>query len=284
MDPDTVIAQIEDIEIQGATNVARAGIELLQEMAAEGASEDDLDAVAARLRDARPTEPLLFNSIRRARESGDYGAVLDHIDGAQDAIQDAARDLVSDGDVVYTHCHSSTVTGVLREAARDREFTVRVTETRPLYQGRITAEELAGADIPVELYVDSGGRLALKDADVMLIGADAITAAGKVVNKIGSELFAEVAAERNVPVHVLTDSWKYDPRSEFGFDESLERRAADEVWPDAPDGVEVVNYAFERVAPGLVDAIVTELGVHEPGAFRDAFASAYPDIHGSGAP
>ncbi|MDY6761965.1 MAG: translation initiation factor eIF-2B [Candidatus Nanohaloarchaea archaeon] len=277
MDPDEVIEKIETVDIQGATSVARAGIELLQSMEEEGRSEEEIAAVEARLRDARPTEPLLFNALDAADAMG-YDAVLDHIEEAQATIADRAAGLVHDGDVIYTHCHSSTVTSALRTAAEDTGFSVHVTETRPLYQGRETARELADAGIPVELYVDAGARLALEEADRMMIGADAVTVEGTVINKIGSELFAEAAADRGVPVTVLTDAWKVDPRSRFGYSERLEERAAAEVWEDPPDGVDVVNYAFERVAPGAVDSIVSELGRHEPNAFMDAAHEAYPEV------
>ncbi len=277
MDPDEVIRRIEEVDIQGATAVAEAGIRLLQRMDADGRSAEELDAVRERLRNARPTEPLLFNAIRASEELG-YEPVLDHIGETQDAIAERGAGLVEEDDVIYTHCHSSTVTAVLRAAAETTDFTVRVTETRPLYQGRTTAKELSKAGIPVSLYVDSGARLALKEADRMFIGADAITADGKVVNKIGSELFAEAADRQEIPVTVFADSWKFDPRSRFEYSPDLERRVADEVWPDPPEGVDVMNYAFEAVAPEMVDGIVSELGRHGPNEFMDVVEEEYPQV------
>ncbi|MFB6076705.1 MAG: hypothetical protein ABEK12_01075, partial [Candidatus Nanohaloarchaea archaeon] len=67
MDPDQVVRKIRHIEIQGATSIARAGIELLQEMDRDGADRAAIDAVADDLRAARPVEPLLDNAIRIAR-------------------------------------------------------------------------------------------------------------------------------------------------------------------------------------------------------------------------
>jgi len=279
MDADSIITKIANVEIQGATAVARTGVELLQELDQQDASNDELDAVAERLKAARPTEPFLFNAVDMARETGDYDRVLDHITASQDTIQDIGSGLLEDAATVFTHCHSSTVTGILRDAhERGTDMTVRCTETRPLYQGRKTASELSDAGIPVQLYVDSGARIALKGADVMVIGADAITATGTVVNKIGSELFAEVANRYDVPVYVCTDSWKFDARSRFGYHEPLERRVADEVWPDAPDGVDVVNYAFEHVHPDSIDGIVSELGVLPPDGFPQQVQQEYPAI------
>ena len=277
MDADETVRKIENVEIQGATNVARAGVHLLRRLAKEGADEERIDEVTRRLKNARPTEPFLFNCVRVARETGEYDRVLSQIE-KQDAIDENGASLVGEDDVVYTHCHSSSVTSVLRTVAEKRDFRARVTETRPLYQGRETARELAETDVPVRFYVDSGARIALREADVMMIGADAVLNNGKVINKIGSEMFSEIAGGYDVPVYVVTNSWKYDPMSSFGYETEIERRAAEEVWGQPPEGVDIVNYAFERIAPEKVDGIVSELGVHEPNEFIEAVSDEYPEL------
>ena len=274
---DETVRKIENIEIQGATNVAEAGVRLLKGLAKEGAEDESLDEVAKRLKNARPTEPFLFNCIRVARQTGEYDRVLGQID-RQDSIDENGAPLVGEEDVVYTHCHSSSVTSVLRTVAEEHDFRARVTETRPLYQGRETARELSETGVPVRFYVDSGARIALREADLMMIGADAVLNNGKVINKIGSEMFAEVAGGYGVPVYVVTNSWKYDPMSSFGYETEIEKRAAEEVWNDPPEGVDVVNYAFEKIAPQKVDGIVSELGVHEPEEFVEAVADEYPEL------
>jgi len=277
MDAEETVSKIENVEIQGATNVARAGVRLLRRLAEEGAEKERIDEVTERLKDARPTEPFLFNCVRVARQTGEYDLVLSQIE-KQEAIDKNGAPLVGEDDVVYTHCHSSSVTSVLRKVAGEKEFRARVTETRPLYQGRETARELAETGVPVRFYVDSGARIALREADIMMIGADAVLNNGKVINKIGSEMFAEVADGYDVPVYVVTNSWKYDPMSSFGYETEIERRAAEEVWKKPPEGVDVVNYAFERIAPEKIDGIVSELGVHRPNEFVEAVSDEYPEL------
>ncbi len=282
-DPETIITRIKHVDIQGATAVARAGIALLQRMHENDADQERLEEVADQLREARPTEPLLFNAINVAMATENFDPVLDHLDEAQDTIHETGADLIDNGDTVFTHCHSSTVTGTLRYAFEEetKEFTVRNTETRPLYQGRETAEELAEIGIPVTHYVDAGARIALKDADVMMIGADAITDSGHVLNKIGSELFTAVAQEHDVPAYVLADSWKFDHRTVFDYEPALEQRVASEVWEDAPDGVEIVNYAFERIAPNRIDAIISDIGSYAPEEFVDHADRNYHELTGA---
>lgn len=271
------VSKIEDIEIQGATDVAEAGVRLLKNLVEEGADEERVEEVTERLKNARPTEPFLFNCVRVARETGEYDRVLGQID-RQDRIDENGAPLLEGVDTVYTHCHSSSVTSVLRKVADKEDFRARVTETRPLYQGRETARELAESGVPVRFYVDSGARIALREADVMMIGADAVLDNGKIINKIGSEMFAEVAGGYDVPVYAVTNSWKYDPMSSFGYETEIEKRAAEEVWEDPPGGVDVVNYAFERIAPEKVDGVVSELGVHKPSDFVEAVSEEYPEL------
>ncbi|MDY6773562.1 MAG: hypothetical protein SVS85_00045 [Candidatus Nanohaloarchaea archaeon] len=276
MNPEEVLQRIEEVDIQGATAVAREGIRLLEQLEEEG-REEEVEEYRQKLREARPTEPLLFNALELSREKS-YREVLEHIESSQEEIGERGAEIVQEGDVIYTHCHSSTVTAVLREASGEKEFEARVTETRPLYQGRETAEELAEAGIPTELYVDSAGRKALEEADRMFIGADALLRSGGAVNKIGSGLFAEIAEEKGVPVTVFADSWKLDTGGRFEEGENIEQRPPEEVWSDAPERVQVENPAFETVEPELVYRIVSELGIHRPNGFMGAVRERYPEV------
>lgn len=278
MDPDTVIQEIRDVEIQGATSVARRGVALLQDMVDDGASRDELERVADRVKQARPTEPFLRNAVDTALDTGEYSGVLEWIDEGSREAQRHGAALIEDWSTVYTHCHSSTVVGAVTQAAADREVSARVTETRPLYQGRQTAEELADAGVAVELYVDAAARLALRGSDVMLIGADAIARDGTVLNKVGSGMIAAAADALDVPVYVVTHSWKFNPDARTGKAISLEHRDAGEVWRDAPDGVDVENYAFERIDPAHITGIASELGVHAPAGFLDRVLDRYPSL------
>jgi ribose 1,5-bisphosphate isomerase len=175
---------------------------------------------------------------------------------------------IRNGSVVFTHCHSSTILEILKQAKKEgKKFEVHNTETRPLYQGRITAKEVAKLGIPVTLFVDAAARYALKKVDIMFIGADAITTEGKVINKIGSELYAEIADRFDIPVYSCTDSWKFDTETVFGFEEEIERRKSQEIWKNPPKGVKINNFAFEKVSADLVTGIISEMGIYKPHIF-----------------
>ena len=121
------------------------------------------------------------------------------------AIASSGAGLIRDGMAVFTHCHSSTAVGVLLEAhRRGIRFKVFNTETRPRFQGRVTASELAAAGIEVIHMVDSAAKVALDGADLFLFGADAILPSGYLVNKVGTGIFCVVASRYDVP-HLLRD-------------------------------------------------------------------------------
>lgn len=263
--------KIESLEIQGATSVAVESIRALQRIA-DDVDEQTLHENAERLLSTRPTEPALQNAIGFVLETGRFDEALDHFSTAKNTINDTGAQLLADDTAVYTHCHSSTAEGIIVEAAGRGDLRVLNTETRPRFQGRITAEELAEEGLKVDHFVDSAAIEALEQADRMLIGADAVTEDGTVYNKIGSRLIAEAADRRDVPVHVCTDSWKFWQKES---PVEIEERAHDEVWKGPPDGVTIHNPAFEAVPPSLITSIVTELGNLAPDEFADAFHSAY---------
>lgn len=276
MNFDAICKQIKELKIQGAENVARAGVMALK-------LKHDRSSVN-KIISLRPTEPCLRNAvnfiIKDVTKNADIA--LKHFDFSQKKIAEIGSRKIRNNDLIFTHCHSSTVTGILKEAAKTRKFRVHATETRPLYQGRKTAIELASAKIPVKLFTDAAGRMAMKKASMALFGVDAITSEGKIINKMGTEMYAEVAERYDIPVYFCTDSWKYDPLTVFGFEEAIERREAKEVWNKSPKGVEISNMAFEIVDPKLAAGIISELGVYSVQNFIEEVKKHYPWIQGRG--
>jgi ribose 1,5-bisphosphate isomerase len=274
---------IQSLRIQGAHAIAFEGAKAL----ALCKTRAELRKAVAVLSNARPTEPCLRNSLKFCSASlpRDFSGELSsrikqvgkYFNEAHKKIALYGSRRIKRGSIVFTHCHSSSVVAVLIKA-RHKRFAVHNTETRPFFQGRLTARELAKAGIKVTHFVDAAARLALKKADLMLIGADAITSDGFVVNKIGSELFAEVAAGYQIPIYACTFSWKYDSHTMLGFEEELESRYAKEVWPNPPKHINVSNVVFEKVHPRLITGIVSELGVHTVEGFVEEVKRAYPWI------
>jgi len=250
----------------------------------------DLDYASSRLLSSRPTAVSLPNGIRYVmlklkhlhRRGVDLEGLKKAVSSAGEEFIDRSLKAVSliarfgskrimNGDVVMTHCNSAVVTSTLIEAHRlGRSFEVYVTETRPRFQGRITARQLLDKGIPCTLIVDSAMRYFMKDVDKVVVGADAVAANGALVNKVGTSLMALAAKEARVEFLVAAETYKFSPETLTGGLVWIEERAVEEVLPEAERGelvsVRVRNPSFDVTPPDYVDAIITELGVIPPQA------------------
>lgn len=292
---DTIQA-IKNLQIQSAENVARTGVEslLLVMKESHSVTREALLAELYSARDqlvaARPTEPCLRNALSYVFYNiHSYTDDSDFYQGIQQRIQevvfyfDSSKSLIAKlgsakirhGSIVYTHCHSSTVVAVLIAAKKQgKKFIVHNTETRPLYQGRKTARELALAGICVVHYVDNAARFAMKNAHLCLFGSDAVTY-DAVYNKVGSGMFAELLHTRKIPLYICTNSWKFDPHVTKRHKEVVEERSTNEVWENSLDNISIENPAFEPIILPHVTAIISELGVLTPLTFLKTVKKKY---------
>ena len=241
-----IVKDIKSLKIQGATNVAKKALQAYYLIPTEKSKK--------KLMNLRPTEPLLRNVLEKTGKMS-RKEILEHLDSSQEKINKKVFRLIKNKDVIFTHCHSSTVVNALIYAKKNKKkFQVYVTETRPLYQGRKTFRDLKKAKIKVTLFVDSAARIALlgkqgnKKVDKVFLGADALQKNG-VVNKVGSGMIARIAFENKIPVYVLADSWKFTKKVR------MEKRSFREIW-DKFKGIE--NPAFEFVGKKFVKKIITE--------------------------
>jgi methylthioribose-1-phosphate isomerase len=140
---------------------------------------------------------------------------------------------------------------------------VFVGETRPLLQGaRLTAWELERAGIPHSVIADSaaGSLMQAGDVDAVLTGADRIAANGDTANKIGTYALAVLASHHAIPFYVVAPSSTLDAGCPSGTEIPIEERAGAEV----TRRFRARNPAFDVTPAALIDAIVTENGVHRP--------------------
>lgn len=276
------LQKIKSLEIQGAENIAIAAVQAFAEKLKETQDEARLKQYIAELSSLRETEPALRNALHFCllnfrTDPNVSQTAIQYFKTSKEKIAEIGAQKIHEGMMIFTHCHASTVTKILLKAWGDgKRFTVRNTETRPKYQGRKTAEELAVAGIPVVHSVDSAGRLGMKESDLFLFGADAVTAEGNVVNKIGTTMLVEFANLYQIPVYSCTNSWKFDPATIGGKDEPIEQRDPKEVWENPPAGVKVINPAFELTPADKISGIITELGIFKPETLVEEIKKAYP--------
>lgn len=182
---------------------------------------------------------------------------------------------------VIHHCNTGslatvdygTALGVIRAAHEaGQRLWVLVDETRPLLQGaRLTMWELQQLGIPAALMVDGAAahQMRTRGVDLCLVGADRIAANGDVANKIGTYQLALAAQAHGVPFYVAAPTSTIDLATATGDAMVIEERDADEVAVVggrrmAPEGVSVLNPAFDVTPATLVAGIITEVGVVRP--------------------
>jgi ribose 1,5-bisphosphate isomerase len=303
METVSVVAErIRKLEVQGARNVAIAAIKAMEALATETTAKTRREFVEAlaEARDilfaSRSTEPLMRNALRwiisQVEKAGDKevgalvevvisgsGKFLKDLEASKECITEIGAKRIRDGMLVFTHCHSSTVTNILLKAREDhKKFEVVCTETRPVFQGRITAKELLSFGVKTTFIVDSAARSFMRDADLVIVGADAITSEGNVINKIGTGTIALLAHEARKPFYVVAELLKFDPATVCGEYSEIEERNPSEVWKDAPENLVIRNPAFDVARRDFIHGIICEEGIIPPHAVSEIVHRKHPWI------
>ena len=292
-----VVKAIQTMVVRGAPAIGVAGAFGCVLAAREAASSPDwrpkLAELTAAIATARPTAVNLawavdrMNSLARSAPDAEALARIWQEEARRIHAEDIAQckkigaigsQLISDGDVILTHCNAGalatagygTALGVIRSAwAEGKKISVIADETRPLLQGaRLTAWELARASIPVRLACDNAAaHLLSRDmVNIIITGADRIAANGDTANKIGTCGLAILAHYYNVPFYIAAPLSTIDCAIPDGGAIPVETRASEEVLeicgsPIAPSGIDALNFAFDITPASLIAGIITETGI-----------------------
>ncbi len=249
----------------------------------------EIEAAGALIKRQRPTAINLFWGVDRVVNlaksiSGDVEDIKAAVIGEAQKIadEDAAQNraigrngspLIDDGDTILTHCNAGelatveygTALGVIRAAWEEgKKIKVIADETRPLLQGaRLTTYELKRDGIPVTLITDNMAGYVMSKGlvDKVIVGADRIVQ-DAVFNKIGTYSVAVLAREHNIPFYVAAPKSTFDLTCKAS-DVTIEERKSEEVThvgcqQTAPDGVAVMNPAFDATPLKYVTAIICE--------------------------
>lgn len=293
---DETASKISRLEIQGATNIATSAVEALRRELFEVKSVEEASLVLGKgvstLVEARDTEPMLRNGLKYmqshvesewvdkasfdASVETSSRAILTLFKDAKNKIVEIGAQRIRDGHTILTHCHSSTVTETLVKAHKEgKNIRVIQTETRPKNQGRITARELVEAGIDTTMIVDSATRHFVKESDIVLVGCDAITSEGNVLNKIGTSQAALSAFEARTPFYVLSSLLKFDPVTVYGEYVTIEERDSQELWENPPKGLKIRNPAFDVTRRDYISGLISEEGIISPHSVLEAVHRRY---------
>lgn len=300
-DYNDVAKAIKNLVIRGAPAIGVAGafglaLAAIQSKAstAEGLIAD-LDVARKILFDTRPTAinlawglDQIMSVAKKASNVSDMRELI--IQTAKQMADDDIKinmimghngaELFNNNDTIMTHCNAGslatvaygTALGVIR-ATKDSGKNIKViaTETRPVQQGsRLTAFELHHDGIDVSLIPDTavGYSMANKLVNKVVVGADRVLRTGHVYNKIGTYQVALIAKQHGIPFYVAAPLSTFDMKSN-PQDVIIEQRKGTEVTQigdkkTAPDGINVINPAFDMTPPELISGIITEAGVAKP--------------------
>ena len=300
-DYNDVAEAIRTLVVRGAPAIGVSGAFGMALAALQSSSESvesllsDLEKAKKILFETRPTAVNLSWGLEKIMEIAKQGKTVSEI---RDIVIDKAKQmaeedintnkkmgkngavLFQDNDTIMTHCNAGalatvaygTALGVIRATKESgKNIKVIATETRPVQQGsRLTAFELKHDGIDVSLIPDTavGYTMANGLVNGVVVGADRILKTGHVFNKIGTYQVATMAKQHNIPFYVAA------PLSTFDLESTpenvvIEQRKATEVTgigdkKTAPDGIDVINPAFDMTPPELISGIITENGVANP--------------------
>jgi len=300
-DYNDVATAIRNLVVRGAPAIGVSGAFGLALAALQSSAKEkdqliqDLETAKKILFETRPTAINLIWGLEKIMRVTKGDKTVEQIRGSiietakQMAIDDIqinmsigknGSKLFNQNDTIMTHCNAGalatvgygTALGVIRATKESgKNIKVIATETRPVQQGsRLTAFELKHDGIDVSLIPDTavGYTMANDLVNGVIVGADRILRTGHVFNKIGTYQVATMAKKHNIPFYVAAPLSTFDLQSKPD-DIIIEQRKASEVTGigdkrTAPDGIDVINPAFDMTPPELISAIITENGVAKP--------------------
>ena len=118
----------------------------------------------------------------------------------------------------------------------------------------------------------------MKNVDLVMVGADAITSEGNVINKIGTSLIALAANEARTPFYVVSELLKFNPSTVHGDYEKIEERNPNEIWTEAPSKLKIINPAFDITRRNYIHGIICEEGIISPHSVLEVVRKTYPWI------
>jgi methylthioribose-1-phosphate isomerase len=310
-DTDEVVTAIKNMTVRGAGvigSVAAFGI-YIAAIEVEGDYEA-LKEKAALIRESRPTAvnlmwavdkmmELLKESDNLVEDARKFAIKLNDEEALEsqkiaqigcDIIEDILKKSGKTRINILTHCNAGwlavidegTALAPIYEAKRRGiDVHVWVDETRPRNQGAsLTAWELTQSGVNHTIIADNtGGHLMqIGEVDMVIVGADRVSANGDVANKIGTYLKALAAYDNGVPFYVAIPESTFDFEIKDGVKEiPIELRSADEVRYIKgvdEDGVvrevlitpkdsPAINYGFDITPARLITGLITNKGVCE---------------------
>ncbi len=289
---DTAVA-IKDMTVRGAGAIGAAAGFAMAQAFMENNNKMFVENARKAIEATRPTAQNLFYATSRVFNAGNPAEEAQNIakddEEACRKIGEYGNNLINNGMRILTHCNAgwlafvdygSALSPIYAAHRAEKNIFVFADETRPRGQGaRLTAWELRNENVPFAVIPDNAAAYYMSkgEIDMVIVGADRITADGSVANKIGTLEKAICARYYNIPFYVAAPVATIDMKIK-GSGIPIEERSQEEVLcqsgPDesgyikkimvASPGSPARNPAFDVTPPDFVTGIITEKGIVKP--------------------
>ena len=286
MDIPQLLQRLQTDNTSGATTLVALALDILEAFATQESAPHDFRAALKHLVGAilaaQPSMAVMINLAQQALQAcpeelplatarrqlqQTLTAFRRDVRSSTEALCQQALAVLPPQSTVLTYSNSATVVAALRYA-HDRGCVRRVllSESRPAFDGRPQALALLEHDIAVEYSIDMALFERLPEADVVLVGADAVFP-DRLINKLGTHALAQLAPLRGVPLYSLCVASKFLPATATALWHIVDR-PREEVWPDAPNTLSISNRYFDATPLTLLSGLVSDQGLYTPEALR----------------
>lgn len=230
-------------------------------------------------------DPPLSDDESRTRLTERIGHFIrERITMADQLIVQNGLQKIQDGDVILTYAKSSVVESLLLETKKKGiDFRVIVVDSRPLFEGKHLLRRLVAAGVDCSYHLLSSVYVALKSVTKVIMGAHALLNNGAVYSRIGSSMVAMAASDKQIPVMICCETYKFVNRTqvdsfvlnELGNPDDLVNTKSttnthyankhDETavlanWRDQPD-LRLLNILYDVTPSKYITLVVTEVGL-----------------------
>ncbi|KAA6396045.1 MAG: putative Translation initiation factor eIF-2B subunit alpha [Streblomastix strix] len=173
----------------------------------------------------------------------------------------------SEGMRIVTYSYSRVVLECLYTARRRCNISVAVLCGGPDEDGKRMTTELQKRKIITTFVPDSAMSAVIADADMVLVGARAVTENGGIIAKMGTRTVATVAHEFNVNFFVAAESYKFAklfPLSQHHLERIAPIRGIPIDKKNLPPGTPVYSPELDYTPPNYIRNLWTDLGLLTP--------------------
>eukprot|EP01121_Diplochlamys_sp_Union-15-3_P015332 TRINITY_DN504_c0_g1_i1.p1 TRINITY_DN504_c0_g1~~TRINITY_DN504_c0_g1_i1.p1 ORF type:complete len:179 (+),score=18.87 TRINITY_DN504_c0_g1_i1:69-605(+) len=152
-----------------------------------------------------------------------------------------------------------------------KKFKVIIVDSRPLFEGKVLLKRLIKHGLDCTYVLLTGLSYMLRSVSKVFLGAHAMLSNGAMVSRVGSAVVAMMAHAFNVPVIVVTQTYKFTERvqldsicfNELDDPDKLVTSFTLKGYKELPN-LKIVNMIYDVTPIENVTLVITEVGMIPP--------------------